>query len=102
MNLDDKIVSVGARVYDICPDKGHGKVIKVAETYFEVKFQRKTVRYTDGGHQSRANVRSLYWNPPYIVNFTGTRARAKAQREFIDAAVALSSIAANEVLKDGE
>lgn len=88
MNFHGEPIYTGDRVFDISVNRGYGKVIKVEETYFQVKFEKFSVNFSGAGVQQGKDTCTLYWDKPLIIkpvkNDIKTAQRTALVYEFID------------------
>ncbi len=87
MRLNGEIVNLNDRVFDISVQRGFGKVIRISENYFEVKFSNTTVRYDESGSQVGKEWQTLFWTRPMIVPPVKDEQNWNVKREMVDAII---------------
>lgn len=68
MKLHNELIGLNDRVFDISSNRGYGRVVRVFDDSFEVKFDKGSyVSYNSEGVQKNRGWPTLFWERPYVL-----------------------------------
>lgn len=83
MKLNGETIFVNDRVFDISTQRGYGKVTRIMDNTFEVKFDRYSVVYDSDGIQTGKLWQTLFWEKPLIINPSKNEQNWSTKRELV-------------------